>query len=105
MDVHISGELTGNNINDFSKMTYNSSKGIYEKTLMLKQGFYSYQYVTKDVNAKNAKADTELTEGNYWETENQYTVFVYYRSFNGRHDELVGLTSANSRLGQTQIRL
>ena len=49
---------------------------------------------------KNAVATTAFTEGNYWETENTYEVFVYYNSFSGRYDELVGFTTVNSRLGR-----
>lgn len=33
---------------------------------------------------------TALTEGNYWETENEYSIFFYYRPFGARHDELIG---------------
>ena len=77
-------------------MTYNADKGVYEKTLYLKQGYYSYIYVTKDLNDPNSIAKTEQTEGDYWETENDYTVLIYFRSLSGRHDELVGVTSLNS---------
>jgi hypothetical protein len=98
-DVYILGEFTGNNIGNENKMEYNADKGIYEKTLLLKQGYYGYTYVTKDSKNKNAKTSTEKTDGDYWETENTYTLFVYYRSFSGRHDELIGFTTSNSKLG------
>ncbi len=104
-EIHLNGELTGNVIGNTSKMDFNETKGVYEKTLMLKQGFYSYQYLAKDANNKKSIADAELTEGNYWETENYYSVLVYYRSFSGRHDELVGIASTNSRFGRTIIGL
>lgn len=38
-----------------------------------------------------------MTEGNYWETENEYIVLFYFRPLSGRHDELVGITRLNSR--------
>lgn len=98
-DIYIIGELTNNVLDENNKMIFNEAKGIYEKTLLLKQGYYSYNYVTKSNKQKNAKANFDVTEGNYWETENLYSVFVYYKSFSGRHDELVGYTSSNSRLG------
>ena len=98
-DIYILGEFTGNDLSNENKMDYNADKGIYEKTLLLKQGYYSYQYVTKDLKDKKTRASFELTEGNYWETENTYTLLVYYRSFSGRHDELVGFTTSNSKLG------
>ena len=94
--VFVAGELTNYNLNDTSAMTYNSEKGVYEKTLYLKQGYYSYAYVTKDIREPNSIASTEETEGDYWETENDYTVLIYYRSLSGRYDELVGVSTINS---------
>ena len=95
--VYLLGEVTGNQIGDTSRMEYNAAKGVYTKTLLLKQGYYSYTYATKDNKNPNAKTDVSLTDGNYWETENEYTILFYYRSFTSRHDELVGITTINSR--------
>jgi hypothetical protein len=98
--VHMIGEITGNQISDSSLMQFNSLEGAYTKKLLLKQGYYSYAYVTKDIHEANAPSDVSITEGNYWETENQYTILVYYRSLSGRHDELVGIAAVNSRFGR-----
>jgi hypothetical protein len=94
--IFVVGEMNKYNLDDSSAMTYNADKGVYEKTLFLKQGYYSYAYVTKDAKDPNSVAMTEQTEGDYWETENDYTVLVYYRSLSGRHDELIGVSSINS---------
>src|SRR5258707_8094700 len=83
--VHMLGEVTGNQTGDTSKMEYDAARGVYTKTLFLKQGYYSYTYVTKDIRNPSAKADPSLTDGNYWETENEYSVLFYYRSFSSRH--------------------
>lgn len=96
-DVYIIGEMTAYKLNDSTKMLYNAEKGVYEKTMLLKQGFYSYTYVTKDIKDKNARASNAETDGDYYETEDTYTVLVYYKSLSGRHDELVGAVSINSR--------
>lgn len=98
-NVYMIGELTGNQIGDTSLMVFDASTGKYTKTLLLKQGYYSYSYVTRDIQDKLAKSDPSLTEGNYWETENEYTILVYYRPYSGRHDELIGLTSIHSYFG------
>ncbi len=95
--VYLLGEVTGNQIGDTSRMEYDAARGVYTKTLLLKQGYYSYTYATKDNKNPNAKTDVSLTDGNYWETENEYTILFYYRSFSSRHDELVGITTINSR--------
>ena len=99
-DVYIMGEMTANLLNDSTKMEYNAEKGVYEKILLLKQGYYNYNYVTKDIKNKKNKAETVLTEGDYWETENTYTVLVYYKSLAGRSDELLGAITINSRTGR-----
>lgn len=95
--VYLLGSFTGNQIGDTSRMVYDAARGLYTKTMLLKQGYYSYVYVTKSDKHPEEKADPTLTEGNYWETENEYTVLFYYRSFSSRHDELVGIRSVNSR--------
>jgi hypothetical protein len=94
--VYLLGALTGNQVGDTSLMHYDAANGVYTKTLFLKQGYYSYIYVTKDIENMSAKSDPVYTEGNYWETENEYTVLIYYRSLSGRHDELIGITAINS---------
>jgi len=96
-DVYLIGECTGNRTGDTSRMEFDAARGVYTKTLLLKQGYYSYQYVTKPVNTPSAPADPSLTEGNYWETENEYTILFYNRPFNARHDELVGMVTVNSK--------
>ncbi len=96
--VYWLGEAAGNKIGDTSKMDYDAAKGVYTKTLFLKQGYYNYTYVTKDTRNPSAKADASLTDGNYWETENEYTILFYYRPFSARHDELMGVSTVNSRL-------
>ena len=94
--VFVIGEMNSYNLNDTSAMTYNTKDGVYEKTLLLKQGYYSYTYVTKNAGDQQGIALTEQTDGDYWETENDYTVLIYYRSLSGRHDELIGVTTVNS---------
>lgn len=97
--IHLMGELTGNQLGDTSRMEYDAPKGVYTKTLFLKQGYYSYTYITQDSHINNnQKADYNLTEGNFWETENEYTILFYFRSFSSRHDELLGMAAVNSRI-------
>lgn len=94
--VFLMGELTGNQLGDTSLMQFDANAGVYTKKLWLKQGYYSYTYATRDIGKNPGKADPALTEGNYWETENTYSILVYYRALGGRHDELVGYKSVNS---------
>lgn len=93
--IYIFGELTNYSPGENSKMIFNPEKGMYEKTLFLKQGYYNYSYVTMTDN-KQERLSFENTEGNYWGTENNYMVLVYFRPFGARADELIGFTRLNS---------
>jgi Domain of unknown function (DUF5103) len=99
-DIFITGKLTNYNLNDSAKMIFSREKGVYERTLFLKQGYYDYAYVTVDQFDKKRAPSFEFTEGNYWETENSYTILVYYRPLAGRSDELVAIGQVNSLTGR-----
>ena len=99
-DVYLFGQLTNYGSDDSARMTYNADKGAYETSLFLKQGYYDFTYVTKDRNNRSKPFGNEEAEGNYWETENEYTILVYYRPLGGRADELVGLVKINSLTGR-----
>jgi hypothetical protein len=94
--VFVVGEMNNYNMHDTSAMTYNGEKAVYEKSFFLKQGFYSYTYVTKEIDNRSSIALNEQTGGDRLETENDYSILVYYRSLAGRHDELVGFTTINT---------
>lgn len=96
-NFYLFGAFTNWNILDDFKMKYNAQTLTYEATPFLKQGFYDYEYVFVE-DGKN-EFDQGLIEGNYYETENNYTVYVYFRPFRGRYDELIAVQSFNS-LGQ-----
>ena len=96
--VNVFGALTGWNANKSNEMTWNSDRGAYELTLFLKQGYYNYQYAY--VPKGSMVADLTNIEGSFWETENDYQIFVYYRDMAGRYDRLVGYTVLNSILNR-----
>lgn len=95
--VYVFGELTNYVQDEQSKMIFNDEKGVYEKALYLKQGYYNYSYVTlSDKKQAGQQADYENTEGNFWGTENGYMIMVYFRQFGARADELIGFTRISS---------
>ena len=96
-DLYIMGQMTGYDYNDSTKLQFDKSLGVYETTLLMKQGYYTYTFGTKEINNSQAPISVADTEGNYWETENNYTILVYYRAFSDRSDELVGVYTINSR--------
>ena len=102
-DVYVFGRLSNFDLSDASKMNFNPTKGVYESSLFLKQGYYDYCYAVVDRNSKKRIASFDETEGNLWETENNYTILVYYRPLAGRADELIGMASLNSLTGRKGI--
>ena len=64
--VYVFGELTNYEQNDASRMNFNDTKGVYEKELYLKQGYYNYSYVTlTDKKQADVLPSFENTEGNF----------------------------------------
>lgn len=92
-DVYIFGELTDWQLKEEFKMEWNEKAGQYEKTLMLKQAYYNYYYVTPDANKQ---ADLQYTEGNHSNTENDYHVMIYNKNPFMQYDELLGTMHCNS---------
>ncbi|MEP7142829.1 MAG: DUF5103 domain-containing protein [Ferruginibacter sp.] len=99
-DLYLFGQLTDYKLNDAAKMQFNSEKGMYEGTQFLKQGYYSYGYMLVD---RNDPAQRSELEGNYWETENTYTILVYYKSFTDQSDQLIGIGKLDTRSDRAGI--
>ncbi len=86
--VNVFGALTDWNANKSNEMTWNYETAAYELTLLLKQGYYNYNYVYVPDGSKQAEDD--VLEGTHVETENEYQILVYYKGISGRYDQLVG---------------
>ncbi len=86
--LYVAGDLTYNLLTPTNRMQYDETHKCYFLALYLKQGGYDYQYLFRP---KNAPATTFRTEGSHWQTQNEYTIYVYYRPFSGRYDQLIGL--------------
>ncbi|MBN2611677.1 MAG: DUF5103 domain-containing protein [Bacteroidales bacterium] len=96
-DVYVLGALTDWGFNETNKMTYNFETHAYELTLLLKQGFYNYMYAI--LKKGEEKADVSYFEGNHYETENDYAVFVYYSDITMRYEKLIGFYRTNTLSG------
>lgn len=92
--VHVYGNFNAFAIEPLTEMVYNNEKGQYEVMIRLKQGFYNYKYVT--VDQQTGELDEGAISGNFWETENNYKVLVYYRDLGFRFDRLIGYGEASS---------
>jgi hypothetical protein len=92
--INVFGELSNWNANKSNEMTWNFNTSAYELTLLLKQGYYNYMYVYVPQGSK--VADHKNIEGSFWETENDYQIFVYYKETSSRFDRLIGYRQFNS---------
>mgnify|MGYP002521041230 FL=1 len=86
--VYVGGDLFFNHLGADNRMSYDNENRCYYLTRLVKQGGYDYQYWF--VNKGGTGATLQRTEGSHWQSENEYTIYVYYRPFGGRYDQLVG---------------
>ena len=93
-DLYVNGMFNNYALTPEFKMDYNKDKGIFEKAIMIKQGFTNYQYVAID----KGKIDYEnAIDGNFYQTENNYFTLVYYRENSQRYDRIIGKGIATSQ--------
>jgi len=68
-------------------MEYDEADGSYNATILQKQGYYSYQYL---LVSPEGNTSSPPSEGDYYETENRYQAYVYYKKTDERTWRLVG---------------
>lgn len=91
--IYVVGQFNNWQLHDKHKLNFNTANKIYEVTLYLKQGQYDYQYVLADIN-KNVISNTQI-DGSFYETENNYQIFYYFKNFADQYDQLVGFYEFN----------
>lgn len=93
-DVYIFGAFSDWQCKEEFKMTYDPDFKGYRAVFFLKQGFYNYQYVVKGQKMKYP--DETLTEGNRFETENDYSIMIYHQPIGVFYDKLIGYKKVKS---------
>ncbi|MCB9252741.1 MAG: DUF5103 domain-containing protein [Flavobacteriales bacterium] len=91
--VYIFGELSDWKLKEKYRMDYLPDKNCYYKAIKLKQSYYNYEYVTK---GDEGQADHTFTEGDHFETENDYDIFLYHKNQQYGYDELIGYLHFNT---------
>ncbi len=86
-DIYLNGIWTNQKFSPEYKLTYSPEDHLYHGQVMLKQGYYSYQYLIKHNDGKTTLVPSE---GNFYQTRNAYQSLVYYKEQGGRTDKLVG---------------
>ena len=89
-DVNVSGIWTGQTFHPDCKMEYDEVNQYYHAAILLKQGYYSYEFIQQD-------GLTQRTMGSFFETENEYEVLVYYRQQGSRYDRLAGFSLMHNK--------
>ena len=87
--IYINGFFTNDRFLPQYEMKWNEKNQQYEGELLLKQGYYSYQYL---MMKPEGKLKPVPSEGNFCQTENTYQALVYFKSNSDRTDRLVGYT-------------
>lgn len=92
--IYVNGMFNNYSLNEQFKLNYNKETGLFEKAILLKQGYINYQYIIADnkgnVDSKNA------IDGNFYLTENTYTAIIYYKGNNDRYHQVIGIAKSSS---------
>ena len=94
-DVYVFGELSDWQLKPEFKMEFNEEVKAYYCEVLLKQGYYNYEYVVVDRNT--GVREEEGLEGNWYDSSNRYTILVYFRPFGARYDRLMAASSIDTR--------
>ena len=92
-ELHLYGNFNNWNLNDMTRMRYDPDSDTYRNKLLLKQGFYNYKYVLIE---PDGSVNEGAVCGDFWQTENDYTVLVYFRDLGARFDRIIGMGTASS---------
>jgi len=87
-EVYVYGAFNDFKITDENKMYFDLEERAYKANILLKQGFYNYTFATKETNGI---INTNDVNGSFYETENEYTVIVYYKPFGSFFERVVGI--------------
>lgn len=88
-DYYLNGNWTDDRLDAQWRMTYDEASGCYTAAPLLKLGYYSYQYLFVP-HEQPGTGFTAPAEGDYYQTENEYTIIAYYRAQGARYEEPVG---------------
>ena len=93
-DIYIMGAINDWCFNESNKMRYDYRLHGYTCSMVLKQGYYNFMFVTAD--RQTHEIMTDLTAGNHWETNNVYKLYFYFYNALKGYDELIGYSVVNS---------
>lgn len=92
--IFVYGAFNDWRLEEENRLKYDKARDIFTTDIILKQGYYDYKFVIAD--NKNLKIKANLLSGSHYQTENNYTIIVYYKNINSRFYRVVGLYQLRS---------
>jgi len=92
-NAYVVGKFNDYRLNESNKLIYDETQKRFFGSMFVKQGVYDYHYVWADAYGK---VDETIFDGSFYETDNSYQVFFYYRRPGARWEELIGYEELNS---------
>lgn len=93
--LYVYGALSDYLLNERNELKYDFNEKAYLTTLLLKQGLYNYNIAVK--NIENETVSFDYFDGSHSETENTYTILIYYEDYSEQAIRLIGHLQLNSR--------
>jgi len=95
-DAYVVGRFNNFTLSKENKLLYDAGRKQFYGNIMLKQGLYDYEYAWYNNDTK--ALESQPFEGSFFQTENSYQIFVYYRRPGARWDTLVGYTNLSNKV-------
>lgn len=92
-DYYLCGDFNGNFFGANNRLQWDDESQCYRTVQLLKLGLYNYHYLW--VPRGEQVGVTTPSEGDFYNTENEYLIMIYHREFGGRYDRLVGMLKVN----------
>lgn len=93
--IYVYGAFNDWRLEEENRMKYNKQYDVFSTDILLKQGYYDYKYVV--VNNETNKFKPDAISGSFYQTENNYSIIIYYRSMDSRFDRIVGFYQLRSQ--------
>lgn len=87
-NYYLIGDFCGDSFGKENMMVYDEKEGYYFTSFLLKLGVYNYMYAWVPDNG--GEASLLPAEGEFYNTDNEYLIYIYHRAFGERYDKLVG---------------
>ena len=91
--IYLLGKFNDFNMSENYRLEYDEQTKSYKGSFLFKQGFYNYKYGYTNSTNKNK---LKYFEGDFWKTENTYTVLLFQKKINEKYYKIIGSNNLNS---------